>query len=73
MIDMLNNNFDLEDHFTRLIRINKDDYILDRYACYLIAKHSNAHSKDLIDAEAYFAIKIWRDYKKHNAEGSIAI
>ncbi len=53
------------DHFTgvsKMVRLGSDaerevrDYLLSRFACYLIAQNGDPRKKEIAEAQAYFAI-----------------
>ena len=61
-----NTGFDVEDHFrevTKLIQIAKGgqrpvkDYMLTRYACYLIAQNGDPKKEEIAFAQSYFAVQ----------------
>lgn len=61
-----NSNITVDDHFVinnKMVQIGsgatreQKDYILSRYACYLIAQNANPRLKTVAQAQTYFAVK----------------
>ena len=65
MISCENSNMSVADHFVvdnKIVEAGvatkpKKDYILTRYACYLIAQNANPRLKAVALAQTYFAVK----------------
>jgi len=66
VIACVNSGFDADDHFARArkmvplpggVRRDVDDWLLTRYACYLIAQNGDPRKEEIAFAQTYFAVQ----------------
>ena len=67
MISCENAGIEVDNHFrevTKMVQIgsgarrNLQDYMLTRYACYLIAQNGDSKKEEIAFAQTYFAVQI---------------